>query len=69
MDRGGGEVIRKEDAVKVLRWILCATGMLVVGGEICAADQVTVEVSSIPKGESRAIRTSIAWTILAIRPR
>ena len=49
MDRGGGEVIRKEDAVKVLRWILCATGMLVVGGEICAADQVMLKLQ-YPEG-------------------
>ena len=45
MDREG---IRKEDAVKVLRCILCAIGIM-VGGEVCAADQVMLKLQ-YPEG-------------------
>ena len=42
MNRKG---IGKEDAMKVLRWFLCAMGIMVMGEEVCAADQVIVEVA------------------------
>ena len=41
------EGIGKEDAVKVLRWFLCAMGIMVV--EVCAADQVMLKLQ-YPEG-------------------
>ena len=35
--------------MKVLRWILCAIGIMVVGGEVCAADQVMLKLQ-YPEG-------------------
>ena len=45
MVRGG---IGKEDAMKIMRWILCAIGIM-VGGEVCAADQVMLKLQ-YPEG-------------------
>ena len=54
--------------MKVLRWILCAIGILVMGGEVCAADQVMLKLQ-YPEGRIARYKISIAWIILAIRPR
>ena len=35
--------------MKILRWILCAMGIMVVGGEVCAADQVMLKLQ-YPEG-------------------
>ena len=37
--------------MKVLRWILCAMGIIVVGGEVCATDQVVVKLQ-YPEGRT-----------------
>ena len=37
--------------MKVLRWILCAMGIIVVGGEVCAGDQVILKLQ-YPEGRT-----------------
>ena len=37
--------------MKILRWILCAMGIMVMGGEVCAADQVMLKLQN-PEGRT-----------------